>query len=99
MTHAEHAANFKNLLHELNDAYENEDYEALEPLCIDTRITKRIFLGIGGPTEYIDIPLDAEGENVLAGYYVRNWGPSDHNEYQLLIEEAEEVARLYGIIE
>lgn len=94
-TAAEVAADFKAHLEELRTAYDNEDYEAMNPLCIDTTITKRIWLGMGGPNIYIDVTLDANNRPI-SGKYVYAWFPT-YKHYELDEVELEEIASLYGI--
>lgn len=97
LTYREHVQRFTNHLTALREAIENEDYENADPLCIDTVVRKRIWLGFGGPNVWIDIFLDAERGYAIDGRYEYRWGDVSHT-YELSEEEYDEVAELYGLL-
>lgn len=95
LSYKEHVNDFRERLEELREAYENEDYDAIDPLCIDSRIRKRIWLSFGGPNVWIDIIMDEDGI-VESGKYEYRWG-SGSQTYELSDDEADEIAQLYGL--
>jgi hypothetical protein len=98
LTYRQHVQNLDDLISTIREAQQNEDYESIDPLCIDIRITKRVWLTFGGPNEYIDFSLDDHGSyySCISAVYVHVWG-SDRVEYQLSEEEADELFYAYGL--
>ena len=97
LTYKEHVQDFTFHLEALRKAREEERYEDIDPLCIDTFTRKRIWLTCGGPNIWIDIILDNDGQP-YAGTYEYRWG-SESQTYELSNDEVDEIAEAYCLYE
>ena len=98
LTYRQHVQNFDDLLNEVREAMQNDDFDAVAPLSIDDIITRRVWLTFGGPNVYIDFRLIDERSHYscLSAMYVHVWG-NDRVEYQLSDDEAQELFDAYGL--
>jgi hypothetical protein len=67
-------------------------------LAIETTITKRVLLGCGGPTRYIEVDFDEDGD-VIGGRYFDNAGAMNDRDAETMrtlnINEAQAFADRY----
>jgi hypothetical protein len=98
LTYRQHVQNFDDLLNEVREAVQNDDFDAVAPLSIDDIITRRVWLTFGGPNVYIDFRLidECSHYSCLSAMYVHVWG-NDRVEYQLSEDEAQELFDAYGL--
>lgn len=98
LTYRQHVQNFDDLLNEVREAMESEDYDAFAPLSIDDIITRRVWLTFGGPNVYIDFRLCDERTHYscISATYVHAWG-NNRQEYTLSEDEADELFNAYGL--
>ena len=88
------------LADEIIDAVRDRIMESV--LSIETITTKRILLGCGGPTRYIEINFNEDNE-IIGGEYFDNskamHDPLEQEERYLTCDEAEAFAYRYNLID